>query len=243
AGVTDREDVAVVEMPALESEGARDAALLAQRIARLSVAEIVAADRNRRPARNLEGLYEQLVIAVRARREAVAVFELHAEEAGLLARLDRPGAIDEIFERTLPGELPDLLDRCRTRAELGRRERPFEVVAAYEADFRVEVVADLQILGDGAITVAGVLKMSLVAAGVPTEAGGLGPGIEAVDVDVLKERHRRIEAKRLVGSRLRCRRRSVREHRPDAAAPKHIALDAQHREVGRRRVRRVVVAG
>src|SRR4029078_2352480 len=104
------------------------------------------ADRNRRAARNLEGLYEQLVIAVRARREAVAVFELHAEEAGLLARLDRPGAIGEIFERTLPGELPDLLDRCRTRAELGRRERPFEVVAAYEAAFRLQTVAQLYIL-------------------------------------------------------------------------------------------------
>ena len=115
---------------------------------------------------------------------------------------------------------------------MGRGKGAPEIVAPQEADLWIEVVTDEQVVELERIAVAVVGEHSLIAGVVTREAGGLGAGVVAVEVDVVVKGECRIDAVDLVRATTRRRDRPAGEDAADPAASQDVALDAQNREVG-----------
>ena len=174
-------------------------------------------------------------------REEIARFELGLEAPDLLTRLESAVDVRQILERRLGGELAHVGDVRRARAEAQAAERAAKVVALHVADFWIEVVADVEIVGAGAVAIGVVLEPSLIAVGITRSARRARPRVIAAKRQRLIEAERGVHAVGLVRAVGNVRRRPVGEHCADAAAAQDVALDADHREVGVRRIRHLLV--
>src|SRR5215510_13007746 len=111
------------------------------------------------------------------------------------SRFQLAGAVFDVFEAALVRELTNAFEVNRGPwAETQLAERAAHVVAAHEADVGREVVAHFQILRLRAIPIAGVFEASEIAVVVVLEAFGVRTSVVGTEVDVLKERERRIGA-------------------------------------------------
>ena len=147
------------------------------------------------------------------------------------AGLHLPRAVRDVVEAGAPGELPHRREAAGPRAELRVDVGAPEVVAAHEADLRVEVAADEQVVDEEAVAVALVGERGLVAPVVAVEAGRVRAGVVAVQVHVVVERERPVDAVRLVRAGAAQRDRAVGEDGADAAPAQDVALHAEHAEV------------
>src|SRR6185436_18557381 len=154
------------------------------------------------------------------------------------------GAVDVVLDPALPRELADRSNALGTRTETNRRCRSAEVRAAHEPDFRVELIADLQVVRSEAVAIRAVLKPAKITLVVTIQLLRGGSRVVAAEIDVLEEGERGIDAVSLVGRAGRDHGfRSVRKHRADAAPAQDVLLHAQHGEVGGRSPGNVLLAG
>ena len=111
--------------------------------------------------------------------DPVTVLELGAEARLGDPRFHLARAVLDVIEAPAEGELPHRANRSGPGTVLARGERAPEVVAAQEANFRVEVVADAQVVDLEGVEVSVVGEDSLVASVVAVEAGRLAAGAAA----------------------------------------------------------------
>src|SRR5690606_21850144 len=106
-------------------------------------------------------------------REAVAILELDPEHALQFARLHPTGtSAGQVVEISLEGELADRFDARGPRRVASGRAALTESVPAQEAYFRIEVVADEDMVENEPVEVAVVGETSAIALVRAGEAGG-----------------------------------------------------------------------
>ncbi len=114
---------------------------------------------------------------------------------------------------------------------IGSGARSAEGITSQKTNFRIERVADHEVLELGAVAVPIVLEFGQVARVVARQLRGLGLRVISVDDQVLKEREVGVEPIELVGTvSIECDG-AIREDRADIAASEQVAAQSHDGEV------------
>ena len=173
----------------------------------------------------------------------VAALELRDETAEPFPRIHRPRTVLDVLARRAPRELAHTPDAGWPRREAQFPERPVEVPAAREADFRIEVRPHRQVLQAGTVTIRVVIESPFIALVIAAQVGRGGPRPVCAEAHVAGQPERPVHAVGLVRAGTSRGDRPVRRHHADGAPPHHIPLESHDGEVRRLRLGHRFVAG
>ena len=177
---------------------------------------------------------EKFIALLRVKINLVAIFELGLETTLGDSGFELTGDGCDVVKAGTPRELAYGVKALWPGTVLRSRVGSAKIVAAHEADFRIEIVADEEMVELERIEVAVVGKGGLVAFIVTHESRGLRLGVVPGEIDVVVERERGVEAVHLIAPRSFRGRGAASKDATDAAPAENVSFDAHHRKVGGR---------